>query len=345
MESFPSTEENMANAHHNLIKQIQNSIFTFQSRIKGNGLGFFCNFRNHPLQNPSYILIINNIFLDKEDIAEENVLNIFINESNQSIYIKIDDSREIYRDPRPEGITIIEILESDELGKDLFLEIDLTNEKNGENSYLNKDIYLVDCSFIQNPELYLRKIININSKIFEIENKISDGEIMIGSPIIKSDDFKLIGFYLGYNIDSNSKLGLSINESIHNYTNQNSIIIIYKNFGENLKLFGETFIKNNKKNCKMIVRGNKMEICEYLKTNINEIESNNFSIKLIHVNKMKNLHLMFGDCDSLYAIYLEKFRSINLTVTRSMFNGCGQLKIISGLENLNTSNVEDIKYM
>ena len=345
MESYPGTEKNLANAHHNLIKQIKNSMFTFQSKIKGNGLGFFCNFRNFPQQNPSYILIINNIFLDKEDIAEENVLNILLNESNQSIHIKIDDSRQIYRDPNPEGITIIEILESDELGIDLFLEIDLINEKNGENSYLNKDVYLVDCSFIQNPELYLRKINNINSKIFEIENKTSDDELMIGSPIIKSDDFKLIGFHLRYNIDSNCKLGLSINESIHKYTNQNSIPIIYKNFGADLKLFGETFIKNNKDKCKMIVRGKKMEICQYLKMNIIEIKSKTFQIILTNVNKLKNLHFMFNDCDSLYAIYLEKWDSINLTVTRSMFNGCTQLKIISGLENLNLSNVEDIKCM
>ena len=323
MESFPNFEATSQNdTQHNLMVQVKKSIFTFKTSKKGDAFGFLCKFRNFSWNNIYYILIINNKFLDKEDIVEGNAIKILPNERESFLLIKFDsNSREIYREEEDEGITIIEILENDGLESNIFLEIDY--EKNSENIFLNSFVYLADCSDIQSPELSLRKITNINSNYFEMGDKIGAKELFIWSPIIKPDNYKLIGFQIKYDNNLNYKF-FSISESIHNYyKNKISITIIYRTSEPKLKLFGTGFVADKKNICKMIVRGKKTELIEYISITEEEIRSRYFQIKVKYVNKLEDLEFMFLDCTALYCVQdLDLLDTINIKSVRSMFNGC-----------------------
>ena len=349
MESSPNLEPNSQDsAQHNLLVQVKKSIFTFKTSKRGDAFGFFCKFRYFSHQNNIfYILIINNKFVDNEDIADGNVIKILLNKSNCFLFIKFDsNSREIYREEDDEGITIIEIHENDILDTNIFFEIDLINEKNSENICLNSLVYLADCSDIQNPELSLRKITDIDSNYFEKGDKMGANELFVWSPIIKSDNYKLIGFQIRYNNDSNSKF-LRIPESIINYyKNKISITIIYKTFELKLKLFGTGFVEDKKNICKMILRGKITELSEYINITEDERRNKYFAIKLKYVNKLEDLEFMFLDCTSLYSLPdLDLLDTSNVKSVRSMFNGCGNLTILSDISNWNTSNFEDMKFM
>ena len=67
---------------------------------------------------------------------------------------------------------------------------------------------------------------------------------------------------------------------------------------ERLKLFGEHFVQMNKINCKLLIEGNEMDLCEYYTTNSKE---KTFQIKLIVKETIKDFVGMFKDCRNLYA--------------------------------------------
>ena len=90
------------------------------------------------------------------------------------------------------------------------------------------------------------------------------------------------------------------------------ITIIYKksqnqneeNEDENsIKLFGEEFVQNNKKNCKIIYQGKELELTEYI--DINKIELNEdktLEIKLKGIKSITDMSGMFCKCPSLLSL-------------------------------------------
>ena len=58
-----------------------------------------------------FVLIINNIYLNKENISNGNELKILLYDEPNFLLLKIDDSRIIYRENKKDGITIMEIKE------------------------------------------------------------------------------------------------------------------------------------------------------------------------------------------------------------------------------------------
>ena len=72
-----------------------------------------------------------------------------------------------------------------------------------------------------------------------------------------------------------------------NNNNINEMIIEYIIKKENkIKLFGKQFIKNNKKNCKIIIDNKEQDIIEYLNVNKNE---KILKIKLKEINTITDM--------------------------------------------------------
>ena len=80
------------------------------------------------------------------------------------------------------------------------------------------------------------------------------------------------------------------------------INIIYKIeiVEDNIKIFGNEFVENNKNKCKMIIDNKEYEIQEYF-----DIESNNnniLNLKLKGINNITNMSYMFYGCKSLLSL-------------------------------------------
>ena len=337
-----------------IMDKVTKSICTFSNKNARMAIGFFCKLPYKANNGILFFLIINNICIKEEDTESGSDLQIIIN--NKKTVLKIDNSRKIYRENKKDGITIIEIKPSDNLDLNSFLDLDSDiMQDNSENMYINKLVYLIKFPYEKRPEIFKRTVKNVNSENYEIEKYYPNEEISIGSPIINLDNFKIIGIHKGFDNKNNVNIGNFIKKPIKQYIQKNiieaqeirdnSITIIYKSFRRHkIKLFGKTFVENNKDLCTMIVNGEEREICESIENdNIKRIY---LKIKLKNVNKLTNLHYMFLDCICLYSLPdLEKWDTSNVTIMRSLFNGCSSLKIVSGISNWNTANVVDMRYM
>jgi len=154
------------------------------------------------------------------------------------------------------------------------------------------------------------------------------------------------------NLKSQELIFGNINENIKEiYPNlleymNNEIDIIYKydkNMNE-IKLFGKTFVSNNKNNCILIINGEILDLCEYYK--IKENKNKNLTIKLIEKNEIINMSYMFCECVSLLSVVnFSKWKANNLNNTSYMFYGCSSLIDISDISTLITYKVTDISYM
>ena len=98
----------------NSLDKIDNIICNIKNSIQ-NSFGFFCKIPFLPVKNFIPVLIINNLTIDKNGILLDKKIEIALNNYEKNLIIKIDDSREIYRQDKRDGITIIEIKESDGL--------------------------------------------------------------------------------------------------------------------------------------------------------------------------------------------------------------------------------------
>ena len=337
------------------VERASKSICTILREKEGMGFGFFCKIGFSPHKNSHYLLIINNIFLKEEDIALGKEIKIIAN--NIETILTIDKSRIIHREDKKDGITIIEIKPSDNIDINSFLEIEYnTVQEFSENKYKNKMAYLIKYQYEKNPELFKKKIINVNSENYEIENVDSKEEISIGSPIINLDNFKIIGMYKGYDNKKNLNIGIFIQKLIKEYiikkmmveqkiNENNSITIFYESLRRvGIKLFDKRFVENNKNLCTIVINGKEREICEYIEND--DIRQPFLAIKLKNLDKIENPNFMFYECKYLYALPdLEKWNTSSVKSMRSLFNHCISLKLLSGMENWNTSNVDDMNYM
>ena len=80
----------------------------------------------------------------------------------------------------------------------------------------------------------------------------------------------------------------------------NIIYDINKQNKEDINIFGEKFIKNNRNKCKMIVNNKEYEISE--KYNIKNYNKNKLAIKLKIIGNITNMSHMFWGYSSLLSL-------------------------------------------
>ena len=72
---------------------------------------------------------------------------------------------------------------------------------------------------------------------------------------------------------------------------------------------------------------------------------NALDLSMINVDNATSMQSMFAGCTSLTSLNVTNWNTSNVTNMREMFNGCTLLTEITGLENLDVSNVEDMSYL
>ena len=130
-----------------------------------------------------------------------------------------------------------------------------------------------------------------------------------------------------------------------NKSKENKITLEYKidKPGENIRLFGQKFIENNKDKCLMCINFVLKKITEFYKSKNNEKK---IIVSLALNNNITDLSYMFYGCSSLILIQdLNKLNTSNLTNISSMFSGCSSLIFINGISEWNTNNIINMSYL
>ena len=135
---------------------------------------------------------------------------------------------------------------------------------------------------------------------------------------------------------SNKKVDLGINE----------ILIVYdiEDIETNeVRLFGDRFVKRNKKLCNIIIKGKKQELSTHFNIEKYKINNTELKIKLIGINNITNISYMFSECISLSFIHnISRWNTTNITNISYMFKGCSNL---SSLPNISFWNIENVTNM
>jgi len=129
----------------------------------------------------------------------------------------------------------------------------------------------------------------------------------------------------------------------------NEIILRYNtnNIRDNkIKIFGETFVKNNKNNCKILFENKSYELIAYFDISNYCNKDNILEIKLQGINNITNASYMFSGCNSLLPLSeLSKWDTSNVTDMSGMFSWCESLLYLPDISNWNVNNVSNMDSM
>ena len=320
----------------------------------------------------SKFLVTNSHVITEEDINNNQIIEINIEYNNIKREIELDSEKRFIRSfPKPIDITIIEILETDDLKEKIkFLKRDYSEE-----GYINRDIYIFHHPKGEDAACSRGKILNIDGYTFIHNAFTTNGSS--GSAIILADDdnlkLKLIGIHCKKNTINNLNYGVFIEEiidklylpksniiseikedNINKIINLNSapptkifqlIILRYKKFNENfIRIFGDIFVKNNMDNCKIIVENKVYKLCNKMPINkMKKIDNNKYEIKLKITNDLIDLSYMFCHCDLLLSS--SEINKIDISKSNNisyLFSECQYLSEIPDISKWNTCNIENI---
>ena len=348
-----------------ILYQMRHSICKIIKKKGEKGTGFFCFI---PITDNKVlpVLITNNHILNEKDIKNNETIKVTINNDNDSRDIFIDESRKKFTSIELD-ITIIEIKPNqDKINEKDFLNVDpdINKSKNIlETLYLKKSIYVLH--YQKGNEIKVSYGLSDRIKDKEILHYCNTEEGSSGSPILSLDTFQVIGIHKGYpkqsrtnkfNLGTLMKYAIkefiekiyNINININNNKN-NEATIIYKlgDFDNEIKLFGETFVKNNKDKCVLIIDEKEHELCENInRDDITCIKKNILKIKLKEVKTITDMSYMFSNCCTLIDLRdISEWDTSSVTNMNHMFDNCEALLNLPDISKWDTSNVTDFSYM
>ena len=109
-----------------------------------------------------------------------------------------------------------------------------------------------------------------------------------------------------------------------------------------INIFGKTFVKNNKNNCKLIIDKKEEELFSVL----NIKGKKDIRIKLKEIKPITNISYIFYKCSSLSSLPdISNWNTSNIIDMSCMFEGCSSLSTLPDISNWNTSNVIDMSSM
>lgn len=316
-------------------KKLYNSICRIEID-KSIATGFFIKFKVKEIE--LRFLVTNFHVISQKDVNLNKTFRIYFGEkekeNSRTINLNINE-RFIRCYPRPTDITIISILNTDNIQENKFLIPDL-NYKNGFDIYYNKDFYLAG---YPKSDIFKKERHCSSGKIKKIDNYMIihslDTEAgSSGSPICLLENQLVIaihrggrenkkenyGTFIGYVIDQLNQEDINNYNVIYNFINQNKII-------EKNKYFF-TFEEYNDK----IYNYHKM-IAKYF---INQNE-NYFDVSFIDVNYfLKNSNLKLGKKQEDFLSELEDFKNIDVNFKKIIFES----EIIKDINNLLSSDFE-----
>jgi len=212
------------------------------------------------------------------------------------------------------------------------------------NSNLENIIKILQ-KVIENMKKYYSITDSIVTNIINnINNKNRNYEILSNKRIIDNNDIiKDLE-----NIINDEDISSKFNNIINMYNkmtskNDNEIKLIYNNNGENkIKIFGSSFIKNNKDKCKIIIDGKESELQEYIPNN----NSDFIEIRLKGIKNIKDISYMFSGCSSLSNLSdFSKWNTTNITKMKRVFYDSASLTDLPDISKWDTSNVVNMHGM
>ena len=359
----------------------EKSIITIENEGR-KGSGFLCKISIPETKNTLPVLITSIDLIGKKEI--ETPKKIEINLDNNTYVLNTNEKRKTFINEDKYKISIIEIKDEDNLNADSFFEIE-------EEEELIKKIGTVGLLINNNGkniECFICKIKNFkeNGYNFEYDCKNNNNnDKFIGNPIINMKNNKLIGIQTSPGIgtllinpikefiEKNTKEeeeNKNIFKSFNSMKTVKSTIRISRtethkelfltyfvpnfNYINVVKIFGETFVKNNKDKCKLILYDEEKdeefncELCVFLELElINKFNHGDkfFNLYLVQTDNFTDLSSMFYQCATL--IRVEGLNGLNtekLTSMAGMFESCSLLQEID-ISYMKIPQVEDISYM
>ena len=307
------------------------------------GTGFFAKI---PYKSEFKIVLITcyHVFNEK-DIINDNILKISINNEEEYKTIEIDDNRIIITNEELD-LTIIEIKDKDKL-EDNYLEIDERFNLGDINErYKKESIYILN--YPKGDDIVVSfGLLNFieDKKIFHF---CSTEEGSSGSPILSLKTFKLMGIHTGSDHNRDYNQGLFIKYIIDEFNkraNAKIITAIYKiNHNEKiLKILDDKFIKNNIKNCKLIIDNKELNLT-YKYPIKNKRNNSQIEIKIKIINSLTDISYMFYECSSLISLPdICNLDTSKITNMKFLFTKCDSLSNISDISKWDTSKVEDMQ--
>ena len=111
------------------------------------------------------------------------------------------------------------------------------------------------------------------------------------------------------------------------------------------KIFDETFVKNNKDKCSIIINGKEQELVSFYNISSLKEDSEILTINLIGFQNIKDLSYMFCGCLSLYSLLdSSEFYLENITNISHMFTCCENLISLPDMSKLDISNVTSLVF-
>ena len=309
--------------------------------------------------------------------------------------IALDEQRIIYKD-KDLDITIIEIKEEDNLDIFSFLEIDNSINIEDLQTTINTKIYLLHYP-LGSEEVYISKgyikdlfkesfkLVEDNINMFVTDYSSYKGSS--GAPVLNYNNNLVIGIHNAGKLNKqNEARGLFIKRGINKFIEKMSKennqvykspysfidtidIIYHMPCSDNIKIFGTEFVSRYKNICKIIHNGVESPIIEYYFLSYDDIQNDDFRIKLKGINLVNDMSYMFRKCKYLKELpnisridtsnktnmkvmleeckYLEKLPNLkrwnveNVTTMRGMFYNCINLQKIPGIDNWNPINLTD----
>ena len=348
-----------------ILNQMKNCICKISKDKGEKGTGFFCKI---PVTDNILlpVLITNHHVLNEEDIKNKSIIKTTINDNKSCINITIDESRKKFTSKKLD-ITIIEIKPNkDNINNFLSVDLDINKDNNIlEQIYKSSSIYILHYPKGNKVKVSYGLSSGINDN--EINHLCNTENGSSGSPILSLNTFSVIGIHKGapkfpaqqkenkYNIGTLMKYAVEefiqneYNHKINKNKKFNEMTIIYRigDFDTDIKLFGDEFVKNNKKKCVLIIDGKEHELCGNMDRNdLTCIKKNILKIKLKEIETITDMSYMFSKCDTLIDLPdISEWDTSNVNNMKYMFFYCEGLSRLSNISKWDISNVTNTSHM
>ena len=212
------------------VNKIAQSIckLTLKEEKQSVGTGFFMRVI---LEGKNINCLITNYHIISQDLVDtKKKIKVQIEKENKEIELELDRNKRFIKCfKKPIDITLIEIINSDDIINDVIFLLYDCNYLLGYEHYNQSDIIILQHPLGEETNLGIGKIMNIQQ--FEFEHSIETENGSSGSPVILIGNLNVIGIHKQCNKKNNNGIGTFIGE-------------IFKEFEKEKK---NTKIENNRK--------------------------------------------------------------------------------------------------
>ena len=218
----------------------------------------------------------------------------------------------------------------------------MSKSKDNKNEYpeLNEDKQYYNINEVDNDDITVVK----NNKVEYGDNKLKNNNNIIA---VDFGDNKIKNNNINNENNNNSINEFEPAPSIDAPKNifKNEITIQYKVLGNDLRIFGDNFVKTNRGKCFVQFKGDNRQLSTYF---LFEKDRNKefIEIKLFGINNLTDISYMFYNCVSLYSIPdISNFDTSKIRNMSYLFYNCKNLRDVSGISNWRTNKVGNISFM